>query len=155
MAEDEKNEPLDDTQFVFFFLRVTFFVRPMFSKLFKFARAGNHAEIHRMKQTNPGLEVNAKDMGDGAGGYASRDTAMHYAAAGGHLETVDLLEKLEAKIEAKNKLGSTPLHVAAAFGHPRIIEFLLEKKADLEAQNEIGTSTFLCSDSHKLNVKSH
>src|SRR5690242_19463615 len=63
------------------------------------------------------VDVNAAE-GDGA-------TALHWAAYGDDLETVELLIRAGARVNAANDLGVTPLALASANGNTTIVDKLL------------------------------
>ena len=60
---------------------------------------------------------------------------MHWAAQGGHIDTVQFLLEQGAAIEAKDQWHCTPLHRAAQNGHTATAAFLLDRGADLEAKS--------------------
>jgi hypothetical protein len=62
-----------------------------------------------------------------------RGSPLHWAAAGGKQNIVNLLLRLGADLEARNNDGRTPLHSAAATGHEPIVAALLAKGADANA----------------------
>ena len=68
------------------------------------------------------------------------DSALHKAAAKGHLQAIGLLCSLDADVEAKNVLGSTPLHRAVSSKQAAAVKALLAKGARLDAVNAIGNS---------------
>ncbi|CAG8579394.1 8667_t:CDS:2, partial [Funneliformis mosseae] len=51
-------------------------------------------------------------------------TALHFAAANGCTQTVELLLKKGARVDVADKYGSTPLSVAMAKNHADVIELL-------------------------------
>ena len=55
-------------------------------------------------------------------------TPLHYVGLKAHIETADLLIKLGADVNAKDKLGSTPLHVMLAFLENRRSDLGLSEK---------------------------
>ena len=55
-------------------------------------------------------------------------TVLHFAVAGGSLETVDfLLKKQKTLMELRTNNGETAAVLAAQDGHPNILKFLLGK----------------------------
>ncbi|KAL6059479.1 Lateral signaling target protein 2 [Balamuthia mandrillaris] len=58
-------------------------------------------------------------------------TALHHAAACGHLHTVRRLLELGADPNAANRPGNTPLIMAASSGHEEVVSLLIEKGADV------------------------
>jgi ankyrin repeat protein len=51
-------------------------------------------------------------------------TALHYAAAKGHLNVVEWLVQKGANVNARNSSGITPLYLAKGFGKKDIAQFL-------------------------------
>eukprot|EP00854_Cymbomonas_tetramitiformis_P027323 gene27323-33660_t len=66
---------------------------------------------------------------------AERETALHVAAAGGHLETVEVLLRLGCHVDARDAMQRTPLHVCVHNGHMETAEVLLRTGADVAAQD--------------------
>ena len=64
--------------------------------------------------------------------------ALHYAATGGHLATMDLLLEHHAFIDAQSPNGTTPLMMAAMYGTPQAVKLLLEAGADVNMRNQLG-----------------
>ncbi|XP_065883118.1 26S proteasome non-ATPase regulatory subunit 10-like [Dysidea avara] len=58
---------------------------------------------------------------------------LHYAADGGHSETVKLLMELGADINVEDEAGSTPLHYAAQSGSEDVVKMIIEREADIHA----------------------
>lgn len=56
------------------------------------------------------------------------NTALHLAAAGGHVDAVRELLSRGARSDAENAQGLTPLHMAAEKGHADVIKLLLENR---------------------------
>ena len=66
-----------------------------------------------------------------------RQTPLHLAATGGHIEIVRLLLEKGADINARDIKG-TPLHWAASRGHLEVVRWLVENGADINARDEDG-----------------
>jgi ankyrin repeat protein len=58
-----------------------------------------------------------------------KKTALHYAAANGHVKTVKFLLKNGAEVNSTDELGFTPLRLAISNNHQNIIEALLDEKS--------------------------
>lgn len=56
-------------------------------------------------------------------------TPLHYAAKGGHTETIQLLVEAGANPNAIDANGRTPLHIAAGAGHAKATAMLIDLKA--------------------------
>jgi ankyrin repeat protein len=63
---------------------------------------------------------------------------LHYAAAGGHLDMIQLLLDENAYIDAESPNKTTPLMMAAHYGSPEAVKLLLEAGADPTLRNELG-----------------
>ncbi|KAF2023347.1 ankyrin [Setomelanomma holmii] len=74
----------------------------------------------------------------------SKNGALHYAAANGHLDVIKLLFSTVAEkpapelINAVNEAGNTPLHWAALNGHLECVKLLIETGADVMIINRAG-----------------
>ena len=71
-------------------------------------------------------------------GGDQKETALHKAAARGHMDIVQLLLSKGASIEAKDTDWRTPLHCAALGGHTSTVGLLLSKGASLEVMDTHG-----------------
>ena len=81
------------------------------------------------------------------------ETALHLAAANGHLNIVNTLLDNGSDINAQNKHGETALHLAAANGHLNIVNTLLDNGSDINAQNKHGdTALHLATANEHLDV---
>lgn len=77
----------------------------------------------------------------------SKNTALHYAAANGHLDVLKVLlppqaekviEPASGPINAVNDAGNTPLHWAALNGHLECVKLLMHSGADITIFNKAG-----------------
>ena len=78
------------------------------------------------------------------------DTALHYAAKGGHKEIVqDMLDSGLSPL-AKNLFGETPLFYAAEEGHKDVVE-ILAKYGSVEVQDKFGDTAlhFAAREGHE------
>jgi ankyrin repeat protein len=65
-------------------------------------------------------------------------TALHYAAASGNNEIVQILLDESAYIDAESPNGTTPLMMAARNGHILTVKLLLDEGADATLKNNVG-----------------
>lgn len=78
-----------------------------------------------------GARLNATNMGD--------DTALHLAAAHGHIDVVHfLLSCHRFNVDMPNEHGNTPLHYACFWNHLEISEYLIKNGASLMQENKYG-----------------
>lgn len=116
---------------------------PPQKQLFYYCR---RSDIDGIKSIASQCDIDAVDnTGNKNNSYISQNTALHYAVLSGSLETVKVIYNLEAKLDSKNKLGSTPLHLASSLGYTEIVQFLIEMKADIEAKNKIQNTPLHCA----------
>ncbi len=101
-----------------------------------------------------GDEAAARAALDGGASVESRDwhdeklsdvssiskTALHFAAAGGHLGVVRLLLDRGADVNSTTMRGETPLHLAATEGNAACAKLLLERGADVHASVTAGST---------------
>ena len=97
--------------------------------LIEHAKRGNTDEVEYEITANH-INVNSFDR--------VRFTALHYAAGSGHLETVQLLIRYGANVDAQNNVGDTPLHRAAFKGHHAVVQALVNAKARIDLKNSSG-----------------
>ncbi len=72
-----------------------------------------------------------------------RRSALHEAAAAGHVGIIDALLAAGANLEARDAQGRTPLLEAAAAGRPAVVEHLLPHGPDLTAADGDGRNALL------------
>jgi cytohesin len=83
-----------------------------------------------------GVDVNTAD-GDGS-------TALHWAAAGGDVETTQALLKAGASVKAATRIGAiTPLLMGARSGNAAVIDALLKAGAGASEANGNGTTALM------------
>ncbi|XP_053423821.1 ankyrin repeat and SAM domain-containing protein 6 isoform X3 [Nycticebus coucang] len=75
------------------------------------------------------------DCSDEAG-----NTALQFAAAGGHEPLVRFLLRRGASVNSRNHYGWSALMQAARFGHVNVTHLLVDHGADINAQNRLGAS---------------
>ena len=63
---------------------------------------------------------------------------LHMAACYGDLETVEILLKYKAKVNARDANGLTPLHWTVSLQRHKSAEFLINKGADMNAKGNDG-----------------
>jgi len=68
-----------------------------------------------------------------AGSWESGNTALHLAAAQGHVRLLVALVEQGARLDVTNKHGDIPLHLAAIYGHGDCLSELLEAERALPA----------------------
>ncbi|KAM9207423.1 ankyrin repeat and SAM domain-containing protein 6 isoform 2-T2 [Dugong dugon] len=78
------------------------------------------------------------DCSDEAG-----NTALQFAAAGGHEPLVRFLLRRGASVNSRNHYGWSALMQAARFGHVSVAHLLLDHGADVNAQNRLGASVLM------------
>ena len=99
------------------------------------ARLGEVADVQEMLEvTGPPVDVNYRDN------TMSHNTALHMAAANGHLKIVEMLIKVEAlNPNIQNDSGNTALHYACLNGHLEVVKLFVDyKKCDKNIKNETG-----------------
>jgi ankyrin repeat protein len=100
------------------------------------ARNGDTAlMVAAYKRNKPAVEaLLAKDAEVNKPGW----TALHYAAAIGDNEIVQLLLDKSAYIDAESPNKTTPIMMAARGGHIRTVKLLLDEGADATLKNDQG-----------------
>jgi len=78
-------------------------------------------------------------------------TPLHYAAANGHNEIVQMLLEKSAYIDAESPNKTTPIMMAARGGHIRTVKLLLDEGADASLKNELGMNAidFAAKHNHR------
>jgi ankyrin repeat protein len=102
--------------------------------IFDAAREGDVERVRDLLAADPAL-AHVSDS-DGR-------TALHYAAARGHIGAATALLRSGAAIDAREEDGETPLHSAAWSRQPAMGEWLIANGADLEARNRWGRTPLL------------
>ncbi|KAA6422679.1 MAG: hypothetical protein FRX49_07539 [Trebouxia sp. A1-2] len=74
-----------------------------------------------------GADIAARDK--------QRLSALHFAAAHGHLDLVSFLWSKGVELDWESPDGRSPLHLAALKGHSSVVHFLLSKQAWADAQD--------------------
>jgi len=70
------------------------------------------------------------------------ETAIHAAAARGHMQVIDLLVKRGVSINARTSNGWTALHHAVRFGHANVANYLIQAGANPRVQtSDAGQKT--------------
>lgn len=72
-------------------------------------------------------------------------TALHNAAAQGHLRILKLLIERGADVNVTDWHGNTPLINAAYFGHMDVVKALLEKGANVNTISKEGTTALIAA----------
>lgn len=98
------------------------------------ARKGNHDFVEQLCTAVTHIDANSQDL-DGK-------TALHLAAAAGHLSTVRLLQEKGAEPDILDSSKNLPLHYAAWDGHFQIVEMLISD-ANMNVRGYSGR-TVLC-----------
>ena len=81
-----------------------------------------------------GININGQALVT-VGGVGRVRTALHAAAAAGHLEVVKYLVGKGAAKESKDAAGATPLHAAVAAEHLAIVKYLVGQGAGVNAKD--------------------
>ncbi len=100
-------------------------------RLVQFAAQGDSTVVGLLLQT--GLDSNAAEP-------LRQVTAVHNAAAQGHLRLLATLVERGAKVDPADGRGNTPLINAAYFGHLEVVKLLLKHGANVNAVSKEGLS---------------
>eukprot|EP01050_Picozoa_sp_SAG11_P009409 SAG11_NODE_880_length_6754_cov_29.319760_4_plen_330_part_00 len=88
-------------------------------------------------------------------GQSLSNSALHWAAAKGHVDALQLLLDRRANIDALNSSGASALHSSAANGAVACVELLLAHGADPDLFDHVGRTARDCAQvrSHAVVVK--
>lgn len=75
-------------------------------------------------------------------------TPLHYAAASGNNDIVQLLLDRSAYIDAESPNKTTPIMMAARGGHIMTVKLLLDEGADATLKNELGMTAIDFAEKH-------
>lgn len=73
----------------------------------------------------------------------SGTTALHKAAANGHLEVLKLLVEQGSDVNKTDITGCSPLHAASRNGHMSCVKFLVEHGADFKLKSLKGNTPMI------------
>jgi hypothetical protein len=104
-------------------------ITPSPERLVQFAAQGDGTVVGLLLQT--GMSANTSEP-------VRQVTALHNAAAQGHLRIIQTLIEHGADVNAADWHGNTPLINAAYFGHLDAVKALLEKGANINAISKEG-----------------
>lgn len=101
------------------------------SQLYQAVKEGDHAQLKLLLLDWPHCAAQLEDVRNDAGA-----TPLHVAAAGGHLNAVQLQLKWGADPTATDKQLQTSLRLAAAGGHSDVVYELLRQGVRAKAKDE-------------------
>jgi len=96
--------------------------------LHEFAKSNGTDEIIDELEKGTSVDI-VSDMGE---------TALFWAARGGHVEAIKLLIDKGADIDAQDAAGNTPVMIAVTQAKPDICKFLLDNGASASIENKAG-----------------
>ena len=97
--------------------------------------------------TNIGADINVRDT------INDNNTALHYAAASGSVDIINLLLDKRMSVNLCNTNDFTPLHVSAEFGHLEATKALVERGANRYITNKYGdTPLSLATRKNRSNI---
>ena len=99
------------------------------SEIFMAVREGDLEKINRLIRLDPRV-ANARSV--------NRTRPMHWAAAYGNIEIIQLLLEHGADVSASTVKGATPLMMAAAGGHIEAVRILGVRDADVNTATRKG-----------------
>ena len=83
------------------------------------------------------LKLLLKAGGVVTAGDAYKLTPLHHAAMRGNIKIVEYLVALpEVRVDARDKMGSTPLHIAATYQNTEVTRLLLAAAADVRLEDK-------------------
>ncbi len=85
---------------------------------------GHRAQVETILRSRAIIPAQAEEM-----------TPLHWAAARGHSDIIELLLNAQAQINAQDENEMRPLHLAAQNGHTNLIPLLIQHGADPHAQD--------------------
>ena len=68
--------------------------------------------------------------------FHARCTAMHFAAAGGYVDILEMLAKAGGEVNVLNTENAAPLHWACRYGRAPATELLLKHRAQLDPRDQ-------------------
>jgi ankyrin repeat protein len=102
--------------------------------IFDAARRGDAEAVRESLAADPGLATRTDD---------DERTALHFAAAYGHVGICSALLEAGANVNAADEDGETPLHNASQRNRGEVVVFLLDRGAEIEARNAYGRTPLL------------
>ncbi|MDE0939654.1 MAG: ankyrin repeat domain-containing protein [Pirellulales bacterium] len=105
------------------------------------AKEGDSAKVKQLLDKGVDINIYGSTVGVDFG-----CTALFWAAANNHIDTVDLLIEKGAYIDAGAGIGGSPLARAAYEGHVEIVELLIEHGANVNAKDGTGRSVLDAAD---------
>ena len=99
---------------------------------FQAAKVGDLGSLKRLHAADAALL--------GKAGRGIGHTALHWAAAAGHLACSTWLLEQGTPVDVRNAGESTPLHSAAGSGQLEVVQELLRRGADAKAQDDSGVT---------------
>ncbi len=113
-------------------------------KLFSASAIGDTAELTEILKQNANANARLTKNTDFASlSYRESNTALHFAAKQGCVETVKALVSANADINAVNSRGETPLMLAAYHSNVEAARFLISANADIQAESFGRNAAFL------------
>ena len=94
------------------------------------AKEGDSAKVKQLLDKGVDINIYGSTVGVDFG-----CTALFWAAANNHINTVELLIEKGAYIDAGAGMGGTPLARAAYEGHVEVVELLIEHGANVNAKD--------------------
>eukprot|EP01088_Endostelium_zonatum_P020491 TRINITY_DN7582_c0_g1_i1.p1 TRINITY_DN7582_c0_g1~~TRINITY_DN7582_c0_g1_i1.p1 ORF type:complete len:148 (-),score=45.78 TRINITY_DN7582_c0_g1_i1:143-586(-) len=95
----------------------------------EFAKRGQDSQMEDLLNENKGLLNKQDSLGN---------TALHWAASGGHEDCVEWLISVGANVNIQAQSGDTPLHKAAWKQNPGCCKALVKAGAKTDARNKEG-----------------